>query len=174
MKRFGLKLEPHLLEFFLKRLNIDLSLTNDSIPYRDVINGFKQQSDPTRKRLNADNSQFVSLSSRILDTHLLFRSVSETRQSSLERQIDYSISMNYDRVKSLFHRLDSSRSGSVALNDLRTVIEDLLQYILKPDEFYQLIKDIPLDQHGKVLYKEYLKKVLDRALKQQQSNKSDL
>jgi len=55
LKRFGLKLEPHLLEFFLKRLNVDLSLTNDGIPYHDVINAFKQKSDPTRKRINADN-----------------------------------------------------------------------------------------------------------------------
>ena len=50
-----MKLEPHLLEFFLKRLNVDLSLTNDGIPYLEVINAFKQKSDPTRKRINADN-----------------------------------------------------------------------------------------------------------------------
>jgi len=48
-------MEGNLLDFFLKKLNIDLTLTNGSIPYRDVINAFKQKSDPTKKRINADN-----------------------------------------------------------------------------------------------------------------------
>lgn len=61
-----------MLDFFLKRLNVDLSLTNDFIPYRDVINAFKQQSDPTKKRINADNRMsFLSL--RITQTEI-FRS----------------------------------------------------------------------------------------------------
>ena len=81
--------------------------------------------------------------------------------------------MNYDRVKSLFHRLDPSRSGSLSSNDLRTIIEDLLQYTLKADEFYQLLRDTPLDQHGRVLYKEYLKRLLDRALKTQEQHPSN-
>jgi hypothetical protein len=59
LKRFGLKLEPQLLDFFLKRLNVDLSLTNDGVPYREVINAFKEKSDPTRRRMNADNQSFV-------------------------------------------------------------------------------------------------------------------
>lgn len=61
LKRFGFKLEPNLLEFFLKRLNVDLSLTNDGIPYLEVINAFKQKSDPTRKRINADNHLYSFL-----------------------------------------------------------------------------------------------------------------
>jgi hypothetical protein len=59
LKRFGLKLEPQLLDFFLKRLNVDLSLTNDGVPYHEVINAFKEKSDPTRRRMNADNQSFV-------------------------------------------------------------------------------------------------------------------
>ena len=60
MKRFGLTLETNLLDFFLKRLNVDLTLTSGSIPYRDVVNAFKQRSDPTKKRINADNPLYVS------------------------------------------------------------------------------------------------------------------
>jgi hypothetical protein len=59
LKRFGLQLETPLLEFFLKRLNVDLALTNDGIPYEEVINIFKQKTDPTRRRINADNPVFV-------------------------------------------------------------------------------------------------------------------
>lgn len=48
-----------MLEFLLKRLNVDLALTNDGIPYQDVINIFKQKTDPTKRRINADNPMFV-------------------------------------------------------------------------------------------------------------------
>ena len=69
LKRFGLKLESHLLDFFLKRLNVDLSLTNGMVPYREVINAFKEQSDPTKKRINADNPMLrVSSSSPVTTT----------------------------------------------------------------------------------------------------------
>ncbi|CAF4595974.1 unnamed protein product [Rotaria sp. Silwood2] len=148
LKRFGLKLESNLLDFFLKRLDIDLSLTNDGIPYHDVINAFKQRSDPTRKRINADN-------------HLPHE---ETRQTSLERQIDNALSMNYEQVRDLFNRFDNLHNGTINANDLRSIIEDFIEYTLKPDEYYQLLKQIPIDDNGKIKYKEYLKQVLDRTL----------
>ena len=59
LKRFGLALEGNLLDFFLKRLNVDSALTSGSIPYRDVINAFKQRTDPTKKRINADNPLYI-------------------------------------------------------------------------------------------------------------------
>ena len=67
-----------MLDFFLKRLNVDLSLTNGFIPYRDVINAFKDQSDPTKKRLNADNrlSRFSSRKPEIHRSNFVFRLVS--------------------------------------------------------------------------------------------------
>ncbi|CAF2140370.1 unnamed protein product [Rotaria magnacalcarata] len=161
LKRFGLKLETNLLEFFLKRLNVDLSLTNDGIPYHDVINAFKQKSDPTRKRINADNQVPAE----------------DTRQTSLEKQIDYALSMNYEQVRDLFYNFDVSNSGTVSANELRSIIEDFINYILKPDEYHQLLKQIPMDENRRVKYKEYLKQVLDRTLhlqeqEQQKSSKN--
>ncbi|CAF4042948.1 unnamed protein product [Rotaria sordida] len=148
LKRFGLKLEENLLDFFLKRLDVDLSLTNDGIPYRDVINAFKQRSDPTKKRINADNQ--------------LHRE--ENRQTSLERQIDNALAMNYEQVRDLFDNFDIYHNGTITRNDLRSIIEDFIEYTLKPDEYYQLLKHIPIDEHGKIKYKEYLKQLLDRTL----------
>ncbi len=106
----------------MKHLNIDLALTSRSIPYQDVIQMFKEQSDPTKKRINADN----------------FRSSEETRQSSLERQVEYLISMNYETIRDQLIRLDNCRSGTVNSNDMRSLIEDLLEFPLRPDEYYQL------------------------------------
>ncbi|CAF3658026.1 unnamed protein product [Rotaria sp. Silwood1] len=157
LKRFGLKLEPNLLEFFLKRLNVDLSLTNDGIPYRDVINAFKQRSDPTRRRINADNQLPPE----------------ETRQTSLERQIDNALSMNYEQVRDLFYRLDNLHNGTINSNELRSIIEDFIEYTLKPDEYYQLLKKIPTDDNGKIKYKEYLKQVLDRTLYLQEQEQQE-
>ncbi len=162
-----MKLEPHLLEFFLKRLNVDLTLTNDGVPYLEVINAFKQKSDPTRKRINADNQLFVrSFFIRKKNFFILgfFRPPEETRQSALERQIDSALSMNYERVRDLLNRLDISHSGTISANEIRSIIEDLIDYTLKPDEYYQLLKQIPMDENGRIKYKEYFKQILDRTL----------
>lgn len=76
--------------------------------------------------------------------------------------------MNYERVRDLLNRLDMSHHGTVSANEMRSIIEDLIDYTLKPDEYYQLLKQIPMDEHGRVKYKEYLKQVLDRALHSQE------
>lgn len=52
---------------------------------------------------------------------------------------------------------------------MRILIEDLLEFPLRPDEYYQLLKTFPVDQYGKIKYKDYLKQVMDRtSLLQQQ------
>jgi Ca2+-binding EF-hand superfamily protein len=76
--------------------------------------------------------------------------------------------MNYERVRDLLKHLDTSYHGTVSVNEIRSIIEDLIDYTLKPDEYYQLLKQIPIDEHGRVKYKEYLKQVLDRALSSQE------
>ncbi|UJR11717.1 hypothetical protein I4U23_015898 [Adineta vaga] len=147
LKRFGLNMETPLLEYFLKRLNVDLALTNDGIPYQEVINTFKQKTDPTKKRINADNPILID----------------ETRQAALERQIDTTLAMNYERVEDLLIRADSCLSGFVTVNTVRSIIEDLIEYTLKPDEYHQLLKKIPIDEYGRVKYRDYLKQILERA-----------
>jgi hypothetical protein len=169
LKRSGLVLEGNLLDFFLKRLNIDLTLTSGSIPYRDVINTFKQKTDPTKKRINADNPLFVSsFSFYIFINYFICRPPGENRQTSLERQVEYLISTNYERIHDELTRLDNYHYGTVNGNDMRSLIEDLLQFPLRPDEYYQLFKQFPIDENGKIKYKDYLKQVMDRTTAQQQ------
>lgn len=79
--------------------------------------------------------------------------------------------MNYPRVKSMFHRFDPSNKGTVEAKQLRTVVEDLLDFTFKPDEFYAFVKRVPTDDQGLVLYKLYLKQVLDRCI--ESSNEKD-
>ncbi|CAF1497870.1 unnamed protein product [Adineta steineri] len=147
LKRFGLNLETPLLEFFLKRLNVDLALTNDGIPYQEVINAFKQSTDPTKKRINADNPVYIE----------------DDRQTALERKIDQALTKNSERIQDLLKRADPTHSELVSINTIRAIIEDLIDYTLKPDEYHQLLKNIPMDQDGKVRYNDYLKQVADRA-----------
>lgn len=77
--------------------------------------------------------------------------------------------MNYERVRDLLNRLDQAHHGTISANEIRSIIEDLIDYVLKPDEYYQLLKQIPMDEHGRVKYKEYLKQVLDRTLHLQEN-----
>jgi Ca2+-binding EF-hand superfamily protein len=93
---------------------------------------------------------------------LIYRPKEDNRQTSLERQVDYLISTNYDRIHEELIRLDNYRKGTVNNNDMRSLIEDLLQFPLRPDEYYQLLKKFPTDQNGKIKYKDYLKEVMDR------------
>lgn len=80
--------------------------------------------------------------------------------------------MNYEHVRNLFNKIDLSNSGTISTNELRSIVEDLIQYTLKPDEYYQLLKQIPMDENKRIKYKEYLKQVLDRTLYlQEQQNK---
>lgn len=104
--------------------------------------------------------------------NFLNRPSEENRQASLERQIDFALSMNYEHVRNLFNKIDLSNSGTISTNELRSIVEDLIQYTLKPDEYYQLLKQIPMDENKRIKYKEYLKQVLDRTLYlQEQQNK---
>jgi len=80
--------------------------------------------------------------------------------------------MNYERVRDIINRLDISHNGIISANEIRSIIEDLIDYTLKADEYYQLLKRIPMDEHGRVKYKEYLKQVLDRTLHLQEQQQS--
>jgi Ca2+-binding EF-hand superfamily protein len=81
--------------------------------------------------------------------------------------------MNYERVRDLLNRLDICHNGRISANEIRSIVEDLIEYPLKADEYYQLLKQIPMDENGRVIYKEYLKEVLDRTLYfQEQQQKS--
>ncbi len=106
--------------------------------------------------------------------YINYRPAEETRQTSLERQVEYLISTNYDRIHDQLTRLDNYHSGTVNSYDMRSLIEDLLEFPLRPDEYYQLFKQFPLDENGKIKYKDYLKQVMDHttASQQQQDQKS--
>ena len=82
------------------------------------------------------------------------------------------LAINYERIKSLFNRFDRNHSGTITTNEFRSIIEDLIDYTLKPDEFYQLLKSIPQDDQGKLQYNSYLKLVLDRALTRQEDEQN--
>jgi Ca2+-binding EF-hand superfamily protein len=71
-------------------------------------------------------------------------------------------------------RLDNYHNGTINTNDMRSLIEDLLEFPLRPDEYYQLFKQFPIDENGKIKYKDYLKQVMDHttASQQQQDQKS--
>jgi Ca2+-binding EF-hand superfamily protein len=78
--------------------------------------------------------------------------------------------MNYERIRDELIRLDNFRNGTINSNDMRSLIEDLLEFQLRPDEYYQLFKQFPIDENGKIKYKDYLKQVMDHinAAQQQQ------
>lgn len=82
--------------------------------------------------------------------------------------------MNYERIRDEFTRLDSSHNGTIATNEMRSLVEDLLEFPLRPDEYYQLLKQFPTDDNGRIKYKEYLKQVMDRTTvaQQQEQQKS--
>ena len=81
--------------------------------------------------------------------------------------------MNYERIRDQLRRLDNYHDGTVNSNDMRTLIEDLLEFPLRPDEYYQLLKQFPMDENGKVKYKEYLNQVLNHANLMQQYEKPE-
>ena len=91
------------------------------------------------------------------------RATGENRQTALEGQVEYLISTNYESLREQLNRLDPSHHGTMTTNDMRALIEDLLEFPLRPDEFYQLLKRFPIDQNGKVKYKEYFKEVMERS-----------
>ena len=72
--------------------------------------------------------------------------------------------MNYERVREQLKRLDTCRHGTVTANEIRLIVEDLINYTLKPDEYYQFLKQIPMDENGRVKYKQFLNQLLDRTL----------
>ncbi|CAF1077134.1 unnamed protein product [Rotaria sordida] len=152
LKHFGLILEGYILDFLLKRFNIDLTLTNGLIPYQDVINAFKQRTDPSKRRINSQNDSYKQ----------------EYCQTSLERQVQYLISLNNERIQDELTRLDNNHNGTVSSNDMKSLIEDLLEFPLRPDEYYQLFKQFPIDENGKIKYKDYLKQVMDNRNSEQQ------
>jgi hypothetical protein len=55
---------------------------------------------------------------------------------------------------------------------MRSLIEDLLEFTLRPDEYYQLVKQFPMDQNGKIIYNDYLKQVMERTNAQQQQQQT--
>ncbi|UJR34858.1 hypothetical protein I4U23_027637 [Adineta vaga] len=145
LKQFGLILEENLLEYFLKRLNIQSTLNNQRIHYPDVIKAFKQKIDLTKKRKKLENP----LSSE------------EIRQSSLEKQVEYLISLNYDKILDKMRSFDKKQTGTIENNEMRSLIEDLLEFPLRHDEYEELHKHFPKNDYGKINYLIYLKQIKD-------------
>jgi len=56
-------------------------------------------------------------------------------------------------------RLDRSNVGTIELNEMRSIIEDLLEFTLRPDEFFHLAKSFPQDQYRHIFYHKYLDKI---------------
>ncbi|CAF5129821.1 unnamed protein product [Rotaria sp. Silwood1] len=139
LKRFGLILEGYILDFLLKRFNIDLKLTNGLIPYHDVIQAFKQRTHTTNKRIYSENKS----------------SKQEYNKRSLEGQVKYLLYLNNEKVKDELKRLDKNANGTISKSDMKSFIEDLLQFPLSPDEYYHLYKQFPIDQYGFIIYNDF-------------------
>ncbi|CAF4816073.1 unnamed protein product [Rotaria sp. Silwood1] len=153
LKRFGLILEGYIVDFLLKRFNIDLKLTNGLIPYHDVIQAFKQRTHTTNKPIYSENKS----------------SKQEYNKRSLEGQVKYLLYLNNEKVKDELKRLDKNANGTISKSDMKSFIEDLLQFPLSPDEYYHLYKQFPIDQYGFIIYNDYLKQIMDdRKLNQQE------
>lgn len=107
-------MEKDLFEFFLKKLEIDLGLTNGLVPYRDVLNVLKDNSDPTRKRLNIDNKALVIIEKSCLErlNHLFF-----SRLSQCEEWRPTSLSWTTNRLLNL----DELSASQVDVSSFRPV-----------------------------------------------------
>ncbi|CAF1332292.1 unnamed protein product, partial [Adineta ricciae] len=146
LKSFGLKLEETLLEYFLKRLNVSSALNDQLIKYEEVLNAFKQLVGSNKKKSKEENplpkEDFV--------------------QSSMEKQVEYLISLNYERIQEKMKSFDKKQSGTIENNEMKTIIEDLLEFPIRPDEFDQLNKHFPKNPLGKINYLIYLKQIKER------------
>jgi Ca2+-binding EF-hand superfamily protein len=90
---------------------------------------------------------------------ILIRQKEEIVQSSLEKQIEYLISLKKKDIEEKMIRLDRNKDDRITIKDMRSIIEDLLEFPLRHDEYHLLIKQFPQDQYGYIKYKDYLKQI---------------
>ena len=86
----------------------------------------------------------------------------EPNRTGLEGQIEYLISMNTDQIREQLNRFDRSHTGTITNEQMKSLIEDLLEFPLRPDEYQTLFKSFPVDSHGLILYEDYLREILQR------------
>lgn len=85
----------------------------------------------------------------------------ESRPDPLEEQLEYVISENLDRFREQLKRLDKSNTGTIDKHQMKGLIEDFLQFTLRPDEYHQLSKHFPIDQYGFIKYNDYLNLIVE-------------
>ncbi len=90
---------------------------------------------------------------------ILIREKEEIVQSSLEKQIQYLISKKKKEIEEKMIRLDKNKDETITINDMKSIIEDLLEFTLRHDEYFILAKQFPKDQYGNIKYKDYLKQI---------------
>ena len=84
--------------------------------------------------------------------------------------------MNTDEIRDHLNRIDPSHQGLINKQQMKSLIEDLLQFPLRPDEYQSLCKAFPQDIHGNIRYEDYLREILrrfyqrDQQQQQQQTN----
>lgn len=84
--------------------------------------------------------------------------------------------MHTDEIRDHFNRIDPTHQGLITKQQMKSLIEDLLEFPLGPDEYQSLLKSFPQDSHGNIRYEDYLRLILERfhqrdlLLSQQQLN----
>lgn len=80
------------------------------------------------------------------------------------------IKENFDENLETIEKLDRSNDDKIELHQMRIFIEDLLEFPLRPEEFYSLAKSFPLDKDGKVLYRIYFQQIQKKHFPNQQQH----
>lgn len=151
------------MEYFFKRLNISSALNDQLIKYEDVLIAFRQIIHSTKKKVKEETPLFVfSFFFFLVFITFLCRPKEDFVQSSLEKQVEYLISLNYERILEKMKSFDKKQSGTIENGEMKGIIEDLLEFPIRPDEFDQLNKHFPKNPLGKIIYLTYLKQIQER------------
>lgn len=70
--------------------------------------------------------------------------------------------MNTDQIRDHLNVIDPSHQGLITKEQMKSLIEDLLQFPLRPDEYQSLYKAFPQDTYGNIRYEDYLRDILKR------------
>ncbi|CAF1321815.1 unnamed protein product [Adineta steineri] len=158
LKEFGLFIEDYLVESFLKYLNIRFQSIDKTISYKDIIDRFKDKLQIINNRIKALNPLLEE--EEIID------------ETALDKQVKYVIAQNYEKIKDKMNNFDKNQNGTINKHEMKILIEDILEFPLRPDEYRQLYKQFPIDSYGSVLYKDYLKQINDQPTPSQQQQQS--
>ncbi|CAF1076134.1 unnamed protein product, partial [Didymodactylos carnosus] len=101
--------------------------------------------------------------------------LNEEKYLPIEKQLHELLKLKYSQTLSAMKKLDRTQTNTISYQEFRSIIEDLLEFPLKPDEFYQILTHVPEDEHGKIKYSEYLQQFKSQSMEKelQQQNYRD-